>query len=64
MKIKLFCPHCGRCLGEALSSDETGQVKVLASPPSIIKDNEMLHSKKCVKCKNTNYISMNFINKS
>ena len=24
MKQKLFCPHCGRCLGECSSSDETG----------------------------------------
>ena len=33
----MFCPHCGRCLGECTSSDDTCVEKVLIDKPKQLK---------------------------
>ena len=59
MKHKLFCPHCGRCLGECSSSDETGDCRVLINQPHRTK-RCFIHNMKCLKCKNEVFIVMEF----
>jgi len=61
-ETKLFCPNCGRCLGECSSSDDESIEKVLTQKPKVIKKKQMIHQMKCVKCKSKLYISMEFIN--
>jgi len=61
MTIKLFCPHCGRCVGECSSTDETTICKILTRMPKAIKKKQCLHSMKCTKCKEALYISMEFV---
>jgi len=60
MTNKLYCPHCGRCLGECVSSDETGVNRVLVKPPAHSKKKRFIHDMKCVKCKQEIYIVMEF----
>ena len=60
MDIKLYCPHCGRCLGQCLSSSSASRCKVLVSPPNKIKSKYFIHNMKCFKCKNEIYILMGF----
>lgn len=62
LTTKLFCPYCGRCIGECSSNDESGYCKVLTKSPLKIKKKQMLHSMKCVRCKEPVYISMEFTN--
>ena len=62
MKIKLFCPHCGRCLGECMASDETSDCRVLINQPRKTKKKRFIHSMKCKKCKQEIYIVMEFKN--
>lgn len=57
----MFCPHCGRCLGECTSSDDTCVEKVLIEKPKQLKKKQMLHKMKCIKCKEHVYISLEFI---
>lgn len=60
MTIKVFCPHCGRCLGDGISSDEKGEVKALVNKPTKLKRKQFIHDAKCIRCKNRVYISMEF----
>lgn len=62
MKLKLFCPYCGRCLGECLFSDETGDCQVLTKRPLKIKKESFVHDMKCVRCKNEIFILMELKN--
>ena len=61
MNIKLFCPHCGRCLGECITSNEQATCRILIKPPEHIKKKHFIHDMKCLKCKNEIYILMEFI---
>ena len=63
MTNKLYCPHCGRCLGECVSSDDTGVNRVLVAPPARSKKKRFIHDMKCVKCKQEIYIVMEFQDK-
>ena len=58
MKLKLFCPHCGRCLGECIASDDTSDCRVLVKPPIKSKRKRFIHNMKCLKCKNEIFIVM------
>lgn len=60
MQMKLFCPHCGRCLGECNSSDGQSVCKVLVSPPNRLGKKYFIHDMKCMKCKNEVFILMEF----
>ena len=60
MKLKLFCPHCGRCLGECNSSDDTSDCRVLVNAPRNSKKKRFIHNMKCQKCKNEVFIVMEF----
>ncbi len=61
MNNKLYCPHCGRCLGECVSSDDTAVNRVLVKPPAQTKKKRFIHDMKCVKCKQEIYIVMEFV---
>lgn len=61
MKTKMFCPHCGRCLGESITSDETGVVKALVIVPTKLKRKQFIYDVKCVRCKEKVFISMEFV---
>ncbi len=61
MNNKLYCPHCGRCLGECISSDGSAVNKVLISEPTRLRKKHFIHSMKCLKCKQEIYIIMEFI---
>lgn len=60
MKQKLFCPHCGRCLGECLISDDTGECRILINKPTRNKKKSFIHDMKCIKCKQEVFIVMEF----
>lgn len=60
MTTKLFCPNCGRCLGEGISSDECSEVKALVKKPLKLKTKQVIYDVKCVRCKERVYISMEF----
>ena len=60
MKQKLFCPHCGRCLGECDISDSSGKCKIYPSHPQVKNKKHFIHDMKCVKCKEKVYILMEF----
>ena len=59
MQVKLFCPNCGRCLGECNASEEA-TCKVLIAKPKKKKKKHFIHNMKCVKCKNEVFILMEF----
>lgn len=61
MTNKLFCPHCGRCLGECVSSDDSAISKILISKPTRLRKKHFVHDMKCLKCKRQLYIVMEFI---
>lgn len=60
MKQKLFCPHCGRCLGEGIASDFSGEVSILKTKPFVLKQKHFIHDMKCLKCKQQVFIVMQF----
>ncbi len=60
MNLKLYCPHCGRCLGECVSNDEKSNCRILINPPTRATGKHFIHDMKCVKCKNEVYILMEF----
>ncbi len=60
MQMKVFCPHCGRCLGECNSSNNEASCKVLVSKPSRAGKKYFIHDMKCMKCKNEIFILMEF----
>ncbi len=60
MNLKLYCPHCGRCLGECVSSDESSNCRILVNKPTRINSKHFIHDMKCVKCKQEVYILMEF----
>ncbi len=60
MKQKLFCPHCGRCLGECDSSDDSSDCRILINRPLRMKKKSFIHNMKCLKCKNEVFILMEF----
>ena len=60
MKLKLFCPHCGRCLGECMSTDDECDCRVLIKEPRQTKKKRFIHNMKCLKCKNEIFIVMEF----
>ena len=51
LQTKLYCPHCGRCLGECNSNDELASCKVLVSKPKKVQKKHFIHDMKCMKCK-------------
>ncbi len=58
---KLFCPSCGRCIGQSTSTDDTSIEKVLLQLPKNIKKKQMIYEVKCIKCKNHVFISAEFL---
>ena len=62
MKQKVFCPYCGRCLGECVANDESGKVSVLKNAPKDTSKKHLIHDMKCVKCKEQVYILLEFKN--
>ena len=62
MNVKLFCPHCGRCLGECNTSHDSASCRVLVNPPKYKGKKHFVHNMKCVKCKNEVFILMEFEN--
>ena len=62
MQLKLYCPHCGRCLGECNSTDDQASCKMLISRPKVIAKKHFIHDMKCMKCKNEVFIVMEFKN--
>ncbi len=60
MTTKLYCPHCGRCIGICSSSDETGVCKVLIDKPTTTKKKQMVQGVKCIKCKAIDYVLTEF----
>ena len=47
----MYCPTCGRYLGESKSTDETSIEKVLTTAPKSIKKKQAIYEVKCNKCK-------------
>ena len=62
MKMLMYCPHCGRCLGECYSNDEKTDCKVLIKSPLRTNKKCFIHNMKCVKCKQEVFILMEFKN--
>ena len=60
MKQKIFCPHCGRCLGECVANDDSGGVSVLKIAPNTLSKKHLIHDMKCVKCKEQVFITLEF----
>lgn len=60
MEQKIFCPHCGRCLGECFGSDSTSSLKTLIRSPRVTEKKHFIHNMKCVKCKQEVFILMEF----
>ena len=60
MKQKLYCPHCGRCLGECCSSDGSSECRMLVNMPTRLRKKCFVHDMKCMKCKKEVYILMEF----
>ena len=60
MQLKLYCPFCGRCLGECNSNEDDTNCKVLISKPKRVNKKHFIHNMKCVRCKNEVYILMAF----
>jgi len=61
MTAKLYCPYCGRCVGECTSSDHSvTNHKVLTKKPNRPKKKQFIHNMHCYKCKEQLYISMEF----
>lgn len=61
MKTIHFCPCCGRCIGESMSSDDTSQTKVLTNEPMRIKKKQFVIKTTCKKCKSQLYVSLEFV---
>ncbi len=60
MKVtKIYCPHCGRFLGEN-EVEENAVEKVLTQKPKP-KKKQTIFEQKCKKCKESVYISVEFI---
>lgn len=63
MTTKLYCPVCGRCVGECTASDYDQTIsKVLTKKPTRPKKKQIIHDMHCYKCKEQIYISMEFTN--
>ena len=62
MKQKVFCPYCGRCLGECVVSDDSGGINVLKNSPAKTSKKHLIHDMKCVKCKEQVLILLEFKN--
>lgn len=60
MNLKLYCPYCGRCLGECISSDEGSNCRTLIKQPSRMSNKHFIHNMKCMKCKQEIFILMEF----
>lgn len=58
MTTKLYCPHCGRCIGISTSTDEKAVCKVLIDKPDIIKKQQIVQGIKCIKCKAIDFVLM------
>lgn len=58
---KMYCPTCGRYLGESKSTDETSIEKVLTTAPKSIRKKQAIYEVKCNKCKKNVFISVEFI---
>lgn len=59
MKNILFCPNCGRCLGESSSLDENWICKILTKPP-YPKKHQFILKNTCKKCKTVIYMALEF----
>ena len=59
MQVKLFCPNCGRCLGECNASEEA-TCKVLIAKPNRIGKMNFINNIKFVKFKNEVFILLEF----
>lgn len=60
MTTKLYCPNCGRCLGECVSSDESAVNRVLIKKPTRLRKKHFIHDMRCIKCKEELFIVMEF----
>ena len=60
MKItKIYCPHCGRYLGEN-EVEDTALEKVLTNKPKP-KQKQSTYTQKCKNCKKNVYITVELI---
>lgn len=57
----MYCPFCGRYLGESLSTDDSTIEKVLTKIPKKIRKKQAVYDVKCSKCKENVFISVEFI---
>ncbi|MBP3615830.1 MAG: hypothetical protein J6J27_02870 [Alphaproteobacteria bacterium] len=55
--IKVYCPHCGRCIAIRSTKNDRAITKTLCNKPTTEKENEMIEGLKCIKCKAIVYVS-------
>lgn len=54
---KVHCPVCGRCLAMRYLKNKKAVTRTLCNKPIIEKENEMLETLKCVKCRSLIYVT-------
>lgn len=63
MTTKIYCPCCGRFIGECKSTDEEGICKATLVEPRKTKKKSCYVTNICKKCKSDIYILMEFSDK-
>ena len=54
---KIYCPHCGRCIAMRRIKDKRAVSRALCKLPTTEKQNEMIETLKCIKCKEIVYVT-------
>ena len=55
MAAKLKCPHCGKCIGEAVT-EEDAEVTLQTNKPIKTRKQKVVIEKICQRCKNRYYM--------
>ncbi len=56
-ETKVHCPICGRCLAIRFFKNKRAVSRTLCNRPVNEKEDDMLETLKCVKCKNLVYVT-------
>ena len=54
--IKIYCPHCGRCIAMRFFKNNNAINRTLCKKPTN-DENMMIETIKCVKCKEIVYVT-------
>ena len=54
---KIYCPYCGRCIAMRHIKNKRAISRTLCKQPATEKEDEMIETLKCIKCKEIVYVT-------